>query len=307
MATNNYVPASQKKEYQSVSSFVPQQPIDLGAVFGDSPAPARGGYSHSPYERGLEFAIKYAPLFVIELILSIGIAWRAGWDVPMWLCLFGLMAFVGYWMLGFMENIFEPTSGHVVRYFFSWLVARQYIQSNERLAVQSNQLEYMRQFNAWQEQRRLEMQAENQIQRHSAPQSQLNRLTSYKELPEWKPSADDPYPVDVISVENTQVMENAYSVLLDFVMRLYRDEGLIKANGILKKGVIAPWTDRGVMPDGNETPAPVKRRLLDMINQTVPALFKLNQDSKMWQLNIEDYPAVDDALSILDDVCERKL
>lgn len=304
MAIKNFTPATPSKEYQS--SYVPQQPIDLGAVFGDN-TPAKGNAYHSPYERGLEFAIKYAPLFVIEFILSIGIAWRAGFGADMWLCLFGIMAFVGYWMLGFMENVFEPTSGHVVRYFFSWLVARQYIDSNERLATQANQLEYMRQFNAWQEQRRLEMQAENQIQRHSAPQSQLNRLTNYKDLSDWRPSDDDPYPVDVLQEVEVQASENAYAVMLDFVMRLYQDDGLVKANGILKKGVIAPWTERGVMPDGTETPAPVKRRLQDMIKQTTPPLFMLNSDNRLWQLNIESYPTVDSAMEILDGVCERKL
>lgn len=304
------------KDYQS-ASFVPAQPprqtpplIDLGSVFGEQPA-QRGSHG-SHYERGLEFLIKFIPLSIILLVLAIGLTVRSGMDVTFGIVLFGVMVFVGYWLLAFMENVFEPTSGHVVRYFFSWLVARQYIDSNERLSEQANQLEYMRQYNEWRAHQMIAAKAAMQLEDHSQPQDNRNRLANYEQsptLPSRNLDREYAYPEDILvpsphgnqPTAGGKFKDEARSVILDFTIDLYAN-GLLNEDGYIdNQEVTVPWSQRGLKQFDFDL-----RKLIESLSSDLSELFVYNANKHQWQVNLKRYPTIISAIDYIDTVPTRK-
>lgn len=94
----------------------------------------------------------------------------------------------------------------------------------------------------------------------------------------------------------------AMDVLTEFALKLYdsleTEEPQVKQDGTIVKGVIAPWSQRGVDTKGNEVTEPVKRRMRELVSAT--GLFVLGE-SKLWQLDLFTFPDFDTACSAVED------
>lgn len=94
----------------------------------------------------------------------------------------------------------------------------------------------------------------------------------------------------------------ALDVLTGFALKLYEsldtDEPLVKQDGTLVKGTIAPWSQRGTDEKGVKVPEPIKRRMDELIKAT--GLFVLT-DAKLWRLDLFIFPDFDTACAAIED------
>lgn len=275
--------------------------VDPGAIFAEpvvkQPTPI------DYVSQGIGFNLKYAPLFVILAILAYGLAIKSHQDFWFGTVLFGVLSVVGYWLLGFMENIFEPTSGHVVRSFFGYLVLKAEIASSERTQAMYYETEQMRLENERLDKTIIEQKVIEQVNRHSLPQMTMNQLTSYEDADAFEDdepvSAAAAYTIPLAELQNPK--DEARTILLDFLTDLYgQGDEVIKADGRLAKGVVAPWVAK------SDLSAPLKRKILDLINQTNPRIFS-QEGTQPWRLNLKAYPDIHTALDALNASVTRNL
>lgn len=275
--------------------------VDPGAIFAEpvvkQPTPI------DYVAQGIGFNLKYAPLFVILAILAYGLAIKSHQDFWFGTVLFGVLSVVGYWLLGFMENVFEPTSGHVVRSFFGYLVLKAEIASSERTQEMYYQTEQMRLENERLKDSIIEHRVIEQVQRHSLPQVTMNQLTNFDDVEAF----DDEEPANTKAAYTIPLAElksnkdEARTILLDFLTDLYsQGDEVIKADGRLAKGVVAPWVAK------SDLSLPIKRKILDLINQTTPKIFS-QEGTQPWKLNLKAYPDIYSAIEALDASVTRDL
>lgn len=275
-----------------------------------------------PFRKGLEFNLKYAPLAVTILILSVGVTMRTGQDFTWGITLFGLLLFVGYWILGASENFFDRDSGHVVWALFGWLVEwiRAYYQDKAHArvveaetAIRLAQL----QDNTGNHQMLAARRADIE-QRHLAPQAEFNRLANYEPEGDTHPPVSSAVLRSVTQIPLDQLESPAWAkpvekndgskalaCLLDFVEDIYKHDDWTNGDGLVQ--VRVPWSKIGVDRSGVAVSAPVKRQIIDALASMAPPLFVYVEDSRQWKLNIIDYPSAEDAYSIIDDSPIRKV
>lgn len=305
---NNYVaplfPVEKPNESAPVAPPLGRRiTVDPGAIFAEpvvkQPTPI------DYVSQGIGFNLKYAPLFVILAILAYGLAIKSHQDFWFGTVLFGTLSVIGYWALGFMENIFEPTSGHVVRSFFGYLVLKAEIASSERTQAMYYETEQMRLQN---EQLTHEINLSRRdelLERMVQPQSQRNMLTTFDDEPvlEHPPIKADIYTIPQDEVDAPPWVDKTgktLDILMSFVMDLYEKPDMLCEDGTLAKGVVAPWAKRS---DNSE---PVKNRIKDLIHQTTPRLFVLTE-SKLWRLNLKAYPDYDAACEAIESARVRNV
>jgi len=318
MNKHNFVTPDQGNQGTYQLAVPEVMPVNPAAAF-DGREPRQPNVD--PLRRDLGFNVKYAPLAVVIVILAIGLGLQNNWSVGTSLIVFGVIAIMGYWLLGFTENVFDPYSGHVVKAFFGWLVLRRQIQANETIAVAYYTTE----------QKRLELQvtekASQQEQRVAverrlvAPQAEMNQLATYAPVhPPVHPPVSREALASVVQIDLEELPPPAWAkvpvqrndgsaavqALLDFVEDVYGQE-LYGDDGTLKKGVRAPWAQRGTGRNEAFLSGNVKRQAVDMLGQITPPLFVFVEETKLWRLNIDDYPEVEDAYSALDDVRVRAM
>jgi len=275
--------------------------VDPGAIFAEpvvkQPTPI------DYVSQGIGFNLKYAPLFLILAILAYGLAVKTQQDFWFGTVLLGLLSVAGYWALGFMENVFEPTSGHVVRSFFGYLVLKAEIASSERTQAMYYETEQMRLENERMEKAIIEQKVIEQVSRHSLPQPMMNQLTNYEDTDPFED--EEPvnnkvaYTIPLAELKSTK--DEARTILLDFLTDLYsQGDEVIKTDGRLAKGVVAPWAAK------SDLSAPIKRKILDLINQTNPKIFS-QEGTQPWRLNIVAYPDIHSAIEALDVSVTRNL
>jgi len=277
--------------------------VDPGAIFNE---PAKQAPAIDYVAQGLGFNLKYLPLFIILAILSYGLAIKSHQDFWFGTVLFGTLSVIGYWLLGFMENVFEPTSGHVVRSFFGWLVLREDIRSAERVQAMYYRTEQMRLKNERLDKQIIEQRVIEQVERHSVRQSNMNQLISYEE-PDTEQFEDEQpntisrtvYTIPLSELRSPK--DEARTLLLDFVVDLYEQgDEAYKADGTLRKDTKVPWSAK------SDLSLPIKRQMLDLINQTTPRLFT-QEDTQPWRLNIRAYPDATTAIDALNASVTRNL
>lgn len=276
--------------------------VDPGAIFAEpvvkQPTPI------DYVSQGIGFNLKYAPLFVILAILAYGLAIKSHQDFWFGTVLFGVLSVVGYWMLGFMENIFEPTSGHVVRSFFGYLVLKAEIASSERTQAMYYQTEQMRLENERLDKTIIEQKVIEQVNRHSLPQVTMNQLTNFDDVDAFEDeepaSTKAAYTIPLAELQSSK--DEARTILLDFLTDLYHhSDEMVKPDGRLKKEVgTIPWAAK------SDLSLPIKRKILDLINQTTPKIFS-QEGTQPWRLNITAYPDIHSAIEALDASVTRDL
>lgn len=275
--------------------------VDPGAIFAEpvvkQPTPI------DYVSQGIGFNLKYAPLFVILAILAYGLAIKSKQDFWFGTVLFGTLSVIGYWMLGFMENIFEPTSGHVVRSYFGYKVLKAEIESSERTQAMYYETEQMRLENERLKNIIVEQKVIEQVNRHSLPQPVMNQLTNFDDADPFEDdepaSRKDVYTIPLNELKNPK--DEARTILLDFLTDLYsQGDEVIKPDGTLKKGTVAPWVAK------SDLPIPIKRKMIDLINQTMPKLFT-QEGTQPWRLNIAAYPDIHSAIDALNTSVTRDL
>lgn len=276
--------------------------VDPGAIFAEpvvkQPTPI------DYVSQGIGFNLKYASLFIVEAILGYSVAIKLGQDFWFGTVLFSVIAFIGYWLLGFMENIFEPTSGHVVRSFFGWLVLREDIRSSERTQAMYYQTEQMRLENERLDKTIIEQKVIEQVQRHSLPQPVMNQLTNFDDAEPFEDdepvSRKDVYTIPLNELKNPK--DEARTILLDFLTDLYQhSDEVVKPDGRLKKEAgIVPWAAQ------SDVSAPIKRKIQDLIKQTNPKIFS-QEGTQPWRLNIAAYPDIHSAIDALNASVTRDL
>lgn len=325
MNKNNFVSArSTEKRMEAVSllgDIIPPFQQEQAQPWGMPPG--RLPQSNvDPFRKGLEFNTKYAPLAIAVLVLSVGLTMRLGQDFTWGIVLFGLLLFVGYWLLGMSENFFDRDSGHVVWALFGWLV--EWVRAHYRDKAHARIIEAEKEIRMMQllgdedlQQILAERRAEIE-RRHALPQSGLNRLASF----DTDDSAEHP-PVSAAALKSVAQIQTdeldpptwakpveknngskALAILLDFVEDLYSHPSWINAEGLLLVGV--PWSKSGTDRHGVNVPSPVKRQIVDALSAMTPPLFVYVEDSRQWKLNIADYPAVEDAYTVIDESPMRK-
>lgn len=275
--------------------------VDPGAIFAEPVVKQPPTIDY--VAQGIGFNLKYAPLFVILAILAYGLAIKSHQDFWFGTVLFGILSVVGYWLLGFMENVFEPTSGHVVRSFFGYLVLKAEIASSERTQAMYYETEQMRLENERMEKAIIEQRVIEQVQRHSLPQAALNQLTNYEEADAFEDeepvSSKVAYTIPLSELQSSK--DEARTILLDFLTDLYsQGDEVVKPDGRLAKGVVAPWVAK------SDLSAPLKRKISDLINQTNPKLFS-QEGTQPWKLNAKAYPDIHSAIEALDVSVTRDL
>lgn len=272
----------------------------LNGMFGNEQTNVRFS-GIDPVREAMAFHLKYALLFVLNILVVTSFAWHYRMSFPIWFVIMAIVNYIGYWVLGTTESLLNPHAGHVVRSFFAWLTARDYIRANERLQTQYNLITYKKLEIEQEAQSNARAIALQQVQRHSLPQNELNRLVSYDEAgsfdEEDEVTSGVAYTIPRNEFKNPK--DEARTLLLDFVVDLYSGEA-IKPDGTLKKGTVAPWAD------SSDLSITIKRRMLDLIRQTEPKLF-LQEGTRPWRLNVESYPTVDEAISILDTTVTRNV
>ena len=285
---SNYV-APEGKQQTTMQPPARRYTVDPGQIFVEPRTSQQPAIDY--LRQAIGFNIKYAALSLILAILAYSLAARTGHNFTFGTVLFAGLSLAGYWALGFMENVFEPTSGHVVRSFFGWLVLREDIQSHERIQYMYWKAEWMRLQNERIEAENVRLQIRAQVERHSLVQSELNRLSNY----ELQDEDEEPSPEFMLE----QTTDEARAILLGFLGDLYRHrDECVKSDGNLKKGIVAPWTDSA------DCPAPTKRQMLDLLNQVEPRLFR-QHGTRPWQLNVEDYPTIDEAIAAINEAKTR--
>lgn len=284
-------------------------PINPGAMFDgrDIRQP-----NVDPFRRGLEFNIKYAPLAIVILIFAVGLGLRNNWDFGTSAIVFASISILGYWLLGFTENVFDPYSGHVIKAFFGWLVLRHQIGSNERVTLAYYQVERKR-LDLQAEDRRIAQGQRCEVEsRLIAPQAEFNALATHRHPPVSTDAIQSVAQIPVGELTpptwrkapvETNNGSDAAKTLLDFVEDLYEQEQYTSSGRLT---VSAPWTKRGVDREGNSVGQTVKKQIEDMLAQIQPPLFRLVVDQKAWFVNIENYPDVTDAYNVIDEVVIRK-
>lgn len=90
-------------------------------------------------------------------------------------------------------------------------------------------------------------------------------------------------------------LERAMDVFIDFCLAIFEEDNMMNEDGVLTKGVIAPWAKRG------ELPSLVKERIKMIVSRTQPPIFFQNQ-SNLWQFNIVDYPTKEEAKAAISNV-----
>ena len=304
MKPNNFVTpaASIEKPNESLPIAAPlgrRITVDPGAIFAEpvvkQPTPI------DYVSQGIGFNLKYAPLFVILAILAYGLAIKSHQDFWFGTVLFGTLSVVGYWLLGFMENVFEPTSGHVVRSFFGWLVLNAEIASSERVQMEYYKTEQIRLENERLDKTIIAKKVIEQVNRHSLPQSAANQLTNFEYTDEF----EDDEPINAgaaytIPLAELQKPDEARTILLDFLTDLYQhSDEMIKPDGRLKKEAgVAPWAAQ------SDLSAPIKRKILDLIKQS--KIFS-QEGTQPWRLNLAAYPDIHSAIEALDASVTRNL
>lgn len=275
--------------------------VDPGAIFAEpvvkQPTPI------DYVSQGIGFNLKYAPLFVILAILAYGLAIKSKQDFWFGTVLFGTLSVIGYWMLGFMENIFEPTSGHVVRSYFGYKVLKAEIESSERTQAMYYETEQMRLENERLKNIIVEQKVIEQVNRHSLPQPVMNQLTNFDDAEAFEDeeltNTKAAYTIPLAELQSNK--DEARTILLDFLTDLYsQGDEAIKADGRLAKGVVAPWVAK------SDLSIPIKRKILDLIGQTNPKIFS-QEGTQPWRLNISAYPDIHSAIEALDASVTRDL
>lgn len=275
--------------------------VDPGAIFAEPVVKQQTPIDY--VAQGIGFNLKYAPLFVILAILAYGLAIKSKQDFWFGTVLFGTLSVVGYWMLGFMENIFEPTSGHVVRSYFGYKVLKAEIESSERTQAMYYQTEQMRLENERLDKTIIEQKVIEQVQRHGLPQPVMNQLTNFDDAEPFEDdepaSRKDVYTIPLNELKNPK--DEARAILLDFLTDLYsQGDEVIKSDGTLKKGTVAPWVAK------SDLSIPIKRKMIDLINQTLPKIFS-QEGTQPWRLNIAAYPDIHSAIDALNASVTRDL
>lgn len=323
MNKNNYVPArptERRSETTMIGEIIPpfRQEQGLPWVAHSSRAPQN---TVDPFRKGLEFNTKYAPLSIALLILCVGITLRTGQDFAWGLVLFGLMLFIGYWLLGMSENFFDRDSGHVVWALFGWLVewvrAHYQDKAHQRTVEAEKEIRTLQLLGDEELQYRLAQRRAEIEHRHSLPQSAMNRLANFEPDGDEHPpvSSDALRAVAQIPLEQLDapswvkpVEKNsgskALACLLDFVEDIYEHEDWTNDDGLVQ--VRVPWSKRGTDRANVNVAAPIKRQIIDALSAMTPPLFVWVEDSQQWRLNITDYPDVTDAYTAIDETPLRK-
>lgn len=97
----------------------------------------------------------------------------------------------------------------------------------------------------------------------------------------------------------------AMDVLTEFALKLYdsleTNEPLVKQDGTIIKGTVAPWSQRGLDSKGVKVAENVKRRIDELISAT--GLFVLT-DAKLWRLDLFIFPDFDTACAAIEDAAQ---
>lgn len=301
----------------------PQRRVDLQQMPDVINIPAKSMQPGIDYvNQGLGFLIKYAALFIVMLILSVGLAMKMEQGFGFWVFLFGLMTMCGYWSLAFMENVFEPTSGHVVKSFFGALVIRWDIASTERITMKYYETEQMRLDNEHEALLLTKQNTQRLIDSKSKPQAQLNNLANYRPEPDdgdaagtaeaWsKLEFAEIEPValptgkrgngakaEVVDDITAEVME----IICGFTFAIYEslktESPMVNPKGFF--GTRSPLSDRAVDVEGNEVSPKTAKRIREVMRQMPAPVFVYNDDKRAWRLDLDKYPDYDSALLALE-------
>lgn len=278
----------------------------------------------------LAFLIKYLGLTLVLLVLSVGLTQVL--DLGAWLgvFLFGAMCVAGYALLAFGENVFTSIGVERLRVRKGAGVLHAQIQAQRdvqlaQVALQRAQVDAQRAYNE-QVAENARTRAQAQLVRHEQPQAQLNALHNYApqaraplpapvgwqvdelEPPAWwtRTNTEQAQPVarevDPFTQDAVFIRDGARRALLDFLLEAYeRDEQgqwlRMHEDGRVKRHVRVPVSSRGGL-------APAQRQqALDMLAQlerTGAWLLRYDEAQRLWRLNVERYPDVQDALDAVD-------
>ena len=97
--------------------------------------------------------------------------------------------------------------------------------------------------------------------------------------------------------EEEEMIDRAADAIIDFLHMIFEEEGMMNADGVLAKGVVAPWAKRGTLP------GPVKEMAKKIIEYEDEPIFFVNV-SKLWQFNIKEYPTLEATTSIVRGICQ---
>lgn len=134
---------------------------------------------------------------------------------------------------------------------------------------------------------------DSQVERHSQPQSMMNRLANYV------PVVDD----DEVEPFEEEFVDVARKIILEFTVRIYQEQ-LIDSHGFIDNQQIAiPWGQRSIRrftPDIRK----LIRQLIHDLSQS-GGLYEFVDSKKQWRVRTDLYLTVEDAVSFVDRVPSR--
>ena len=298
----NYLDArTPQKQNAMLGEVMPPAQIGPGNFGQWSGQTQQKGQPVDPLRVAWAFLVKYAALFVVSGILSWGITEQGGMGAVWGLLCFGVVIYLGYFAMMFLESVFERDSGHVVWAFFGWLVERKRIDAEKEVAISWHKVQAERlRLDAY-EQRALAARRSALVDKQATPQSSRNQLANYVE-----PEVDDrdwshletipatvlqPAKPAAVPIEKDNGIE-AFVTFLDFVESVIENPEATNDRGILQVGT--PWGQRSEVPD------PVKKQIKDMIGQFVPPILIFNNTSNRWKFNRDDYPDMHAVHGVMD-------
>ena len=295
----NYLDArTPQKNNAMLGEVMPPAQIGPGNFGQWSGQTQQKGQPVDPLRVAWAFLVKYAALFVVSGILSWGITAQGGMGAVWGLLCFGVVVYVGYFVMMLSESVFERDSGHVVWAFFGWLVERKRIDAEKEVAISWHRVQAERlRLDAY-EQRALAARRSALVDKQATPQSSRNQLANYVPAPVHPPLPPGALAeLDSTMFEPEDIVErndgtDAKAILLDFVTELYENAAYTNDSGVLL--VQAPWAK------ASANPASVKKQMRDMLGQMAPKLFTLTPDRRAWRHNGEDYPDCTSAYSAIE-------
>lgn len=297
-------------------------------------------HSEEYSRRTQAFVIRFWHLLAVLALLATALSKVAGWNAAQGVAIFGTLAVGGWLVLHWLEHLHSAEGIERHRISQGSRVMREQIRTDRavrlaQIAAEQQQRSAQAHFNAVMRQEHQRAIVE-QVERHSRPQSDRNRLANHvsaelsrpisqppmqplaqatsaaaptssqppttDNVRQWSPE-DLEIPDFLLAPDSEQqaYLDTVRAQMLEFIASLYEKDDKasylrIKENGLLKKGVRAPWTDKGSMSNGEKRQA---KELLDKIAQ-YRWLMRYRTQNKTWQLNIKGYPTVQAAIEILD-------
>ena len=267
----------------------------------------------------------------VVLLAHIGhVTSDAGQSIAVWLIMFGATQTVLTWRTLRKEQTLSPEGLHLEQIQYDAQVHQMDAQTRrmaiqyagraelERVRLQQSQVDAQREAN-----RRLAEEAKAQtaaqMQRHTTPQHSLNRLNSYRPscphdglhgavdgtpMVQHYEAATEAIDARVEAPEAIEPIEVVTDVvrkqLLDFTCELYwdrEDSGEYRrmhSDGRLRKGIVAPMVKRSGLTQEQ------RAQLVEILRQIEPPLFRYDDTTKLWALNLAHYRRAHHAVDAID-------